>query len=165
MGDLVLIAAMARNGVIGRDNQMPWRLPEDMKYLRAQTTGYPVIMGRKTWDSVPERFRPLPGRHNIVVTRQPGWQAAGATVVHSLEAARAAAGAAPRVFVIGGSELYAQALPQADELLLTELDTDVEGDTYFPRWDRARFHEAWRETHPATADRPYSFSFVRYRRN
>ncbi len=165
MGDVVLIAAVARNGVIGRGNQMPWRLPEDMRYLRAQTMGCPVIMGRKTWDSVPERFRPLPGRHNIVVTRQPGWQAPGATAVNSLDAAIAAAGDAPRIFVIGGGELYGQALGRANELMLTELDTDFEGDALFPAWDRSRFHEAWRETHGPTAERPWGFSFVRYRRH
>jgi dihydrofolate reductase len=162
MTELLLIAAVARNGVIGRGGQMPWRLPEDLRYLREQTLGCPVIMGRKTWDSLPARFRPLPGRHNIVVTRQPGWQAEGATTAPGLDQALEAAGKAPRVFVIGGAELYAQALPRADTLLLTELDLDVEGDTRFPAWDRNAYVEATRERH--TSAEGLGFSFVRYRK-
>jgi dihydrofolate reductase len=164
MTRLILIAAVARNGVIGDAGRLLWRLPEDMRYLRAQTMGCPVIMGRKTWDSLPARFRPLPGRHNIVVTRQAGWQAEGATAAHRLADAVAAAGSAERVFVIGGAELYAAALPQADELLLTELDADFAGDVRFPAWDRAAFDEASREHHDAEAPRSFGFDFVRYTR-
>ena len=113
---LNLIYAQAANRVIGRNNQLPWHLPEDLAHFKRTTLGQPVIMGRKTWDSLPERFRPLPGRHNIVVTRQPQWQAPGATVAHQLGTALSAAGDVPRLFVIGGAELYAAALPLADEL-------------------------------------------------
>jgi dihydrofolate reductase len=161
---IALIAAVARNGVIGDGSKLLWRLPEDMRYFREQTTGHPVIMGRKTWDSVPERFRPLPGRTNIVVTRQRGWSAPGALVVHGLDEAIAAAGGVPRLFVIGGGELYAAALPMADELLLTELDADFDGAAHFPAWDRNQFTETARERHHAAAPNDFDFAFVRYRR-
>lgn len=161
---LVLIAAVARNGVIGHDNQLLWRLPEDARYFRAQTLGCPVIMGRRTWDSLPERFRPLPGRQNIVVTRQRGWSAPGATAAHGLDEAIAAAAPAPRLFVIGGADLYAAALDRADELLLTELDADFAGDTRFPDWDRTPFAELQRERHHAAPPNDFDFAFVRYRR-
>ena len=161
---IALIAAVARNGVFGDAGALPWHLPEDMAYFRRTTTGCPVVMGRKTWDSVPARFRPLPGRLNIVVTRQPSWQAAGAVAVPSLDAARAAAGAVPRVFVIGGAALFAAALPLADELLLTELHADFAGDTCFPAWDRAAFVELSREHRQAAPPNNFSFDFVTYRR-
>lgn len=162
--ELVLIAAVARDGSIGHGNQLLWHLPEDARWFRQQTTGCPVIMGRKTWDSLPERFRPLPGRANIVVTRQRGWSAAGAITAHGLDEALAAAGAALRVFVIGGADLYAAALPRADELLLTEIDADFDGDTRFPDWNRSEFTETQRETHRAAPPNDFGFAFVRYRR-
>ena len=121
-------------------------------------------MGRKTWDSLPERFRPLPGRHNIVVTRQRDWSAAGATVSHGLDQAVAAAGDAKRIFVIGGADQYAAALPLADELLLTELHADFDGDIHFPAWDRSQFIEASRERHQAEPPNSFAFDFVRYLR-
>jgi dihydrofolate reductase len=162
--EVALIAAVARNGAIGHDNQLLWRLPEDGRWLRAQTTGHAVIMGRKTWDSLPERFRPLPNRTNIIVTRQRGWSAAGAITTHSLEDAIAAAGTVPRVFVLGGAELYATALPIADELVLTEIDADFEGDIHFPAWDRSQFIETERQRHHAAPPNDFDFAFVRYRR-
>jgi dihydrofolate reductase len=162
MGEIVLIAAVARNGVIGRDNALLWHLPEDMRHFRSATAGHTVIMGRKTWDSVPERFRPLPGRRNIVVTRQPAWAAAGAERATSLQQALDLAGQAERVFVIGGGELYAAALPLADELLLTEIDQDYVGDVHFPDFDRRQFREISRQPGASLAP-PYAF--VRYRRS
>jgi len=161
---VALIAAVARNGAIGRDNQLLWHLPEDLRHFRATTTGHAVIMGRKTWDSLPERFRPLPGRHNIVVTRQPNWQAEGATTTHSLEAALAAAGAVDRVFVIGGAALYAATLAQADELYLTELDADFDGDVHFPTWQPAQFTEVTRARFRAAAPNDFDAAFVLYHR-
>ena len=164
---LALIAVMARNGVIGDANRMPWHLPEDARHFRATTAGCPVIMGRKTWDSLPERFRPLPGRRNLVVTRQPGWQAPGAEACHSLDQALALAGQelqARRIFVIGGAQLYALALPMAYELVLTEIDADVDGDTRFPAWDRCLFSEQRRDARPASAEQPLPLAFVTYRR-
>lgn len=151
---LSLIAAVARNGAIGKDNALLWRLPEDLKFFKRTTLGCPVIMGRKTWDSI---GRPLPGRRNIVITRNTSWQAEGAEVFHDLDSALAATADVPKVFVIGGGELYAQALPHADELVLTEVDADFEGDTFFPRWDRNAFIEHSRETHQAEAGWPYHF--------
>jgi dihydrofolate reductase len=162
--EIALIAAVARNGAIGHNNKLLWRLPEDTRWLREQTTGFPVIMGRRTWDSLPERFRPLPNRTNIVVTRQRDWSAAGAITTHSLAEAITAAGDAPRLFVIGGAELYAAALPIADELVLTELGADFEGDVHFPAWDRSLFVETERKVQHAAPPNDFDFAFVRYRR-
>jgi dihydrofolate reductase len=159
---LTLIAAVARNGVIGRDNQLPWRLPEDLMRFKAVTAGNGVVMGRKTWESLPESFRPLPGRRNIVVSRNPDYVAEGATVVDSVAAALGIAADTNEVFVIGGAELYAQALPLADCLQLTEIDADFEGDARFPDFDRRQ----WRET-GRTCDRAevgFAYAFVTYER-
>jgi dihydrofolate reductase len=158
---LSLIAAVARNGAIGKGNALLWREPEDQKHFRRATMGCPVVMGRKTWDSLPPRFRPLPGRRNIVVTRDAAWRADGAEAAASLDAALALVAGAPKVFVIGGGELYASALPRADELLLTEIDAELDGDVFFPPW-RAQFTEVSRETH-RSAD-GVRFDFVTYRR-
>jgi dihydrofolate reductase len=158
---LVLIAAVARNRVIGRGNALVWDEPKDKRHLRATTMGAPVIMGRKTWDSLPPRFRPLPGRRNVVVTRDAAWRAEGAEAAHSLDAALALVHDAPKAFVIGGGELYAQALPRADELVLTEIDADLDGDVFFPPW-RDAFEETARETQADA--RGVRFDFVRYRR-
>lgn len=159
---LSLIAAVARNGTIGHDNQLLWQLPEDLQHFRRATMGCPVIMGRRTWDSLPPRFRPLPGRLNIVLTRDPHWQAAGARRAASLDDALAQAGPVERVFVIGGGALYALALPVADELVLTELDRDYEGDTRFPDWPRQDFELLSRETVPGSLG--FDLHFSRYRR-
>ncbi len=165
MNELVLIAAVAKNGVIGKDNALPWHLPEDLKHFKALTTGHAVIMGRKTWESLPARFRPLPDRLNIVVTRNPGYSAPGATVVHSLAEAQkvGAGGTAPvSLFVIGGAELYAHALPQAMRLELTEIDVDAEGDARFPDFDRALWREMQR--HSGISADGLRYAFVRYER-
>ena len=161
---LSLIAAVARNGCIGNDNQLLWRLPEDQQHFRRITMGCPVIMGRKTWDSLPARFRPLPGQHNIVVTRHAHWQAQGADTVLSLEAALASVEASPKVFVIGGGELYREALPRADELVLTEIDRAFDGDVLFPAWDRSQFRELSREHHHAGPPNDFDYAFVTYQR-
>ena len=163
MTTLVLIAAVARNRVIGRDNDLVWHDPVDARHFRDTTRGHPVIMGRRTWDSLPARFRPLPGRHNLVVTRQPAWTAEGAEAVHSLDAALAAVAGTPTAFVMGGGQLYAQALPRADELVLTEIDADLDGDTLFPDWSRDAFDEISRQ-HQAPAPDRHGFDIVRYRR-
>lgn len=159
---IALVAAVARGGVIGRGGALPWHLPEDLRRFRELTTGHAVVMGRKTWDSLPERFRPLPGRRNVVVTRDPSWSAAGAERAGSLEEALRLLATEPRVFVIGGAEVFARALPLADELYLTELDLEVEGDTVFPSWDRGAFVETSRE--PGTSAGGVPFAFVAYRR-
>jgi dihydrofolate reductase len=142
--EIVLIAAVARHGVIGRGKDLVFHEPADQRHFRQTTLGLPVIMGRRTWDSLPERFRPLPGRLNIVVSRNPGFAPAGAELATSLPAALSRAGQAPRVFVIGGAQLYAQALPLAQTLLLTEVDAELQGDVHFPEWDRAQFVETRR---------------------
>ena len=152
---LALIAAVARNGAIGKTGGLAWHEPEDQKHFRRVTMGCPVIMGRKTWDSLPVRFRPLPGRRNVVITRDAAWRADGAEPVPSLDAALALLAEAAKAFVIGGAEVYALALPHATELVLTEIDAVLDGDTFFPHWDRTRFVETARE------DRP-GFSFVTY---
>lgn len=163
--DLVLIAAVARNGVIGRGGVLPWHLGADMAHFRDLTRGCPVIMGRRTWDSLSPRYRPLPGRANIVLSRRSGRLAEGAQVAPSLQAALRLAqlrlDASRRVFVIGGAQLYREAMPQADVLELTELHADVEGDTQFPFWDRAAFDEVRREPQPA--EEGLAFDFVTYR--
>jgi len=159
---LTLIAAVARNRVIGQQGQLAWSDPADLKHFRAVTQGHVVLMGRKTWDSLPARFRPLPGRRNVVVSRQPGLQLEGAEVYASFDEALSALANAGRVFVIGGGQLYALALPLADELLLTEVDADLEGDTHFPVIDRRVWQAAESQT-PADATGP-GFAFVTYRR-
>jgi dihydrofolate reductase len=154
---VALVAAVARGGVIGRDGTVPWRLPEDLAYFRAVTMGNPVVMGRRTWDSLPERYRPLPGRRNVVVTRNPSWQGEGAERAASLKEALHLVEGAARVSVVGGGELYAAALPVADELVLTEIDLDVEGDTVFPRYDPDEFEEVQREARVSEDGVPYAF--------
>jgi len=157
-----VVAAVARGGVIGRDGVLPWRLPEDMAHFRAVTMGHPVVMGRRTWESLPERFRPLPGRRNIVVTRNPSWHGEDAERATSVEDVLRQLSEEERVCVIGGGEVFAAALPLADELVLTEIELDVEGDTFFPDWDRGEFRETTREPHVSEDGTP--FAFVTYER-
>jgi dihydrofolate reductase len=155
-----LVAAVARGGVIGRDGGIPWRIPEDMQRFRSLTMGHPVVMGRRTWESLPDQFRPLPGRGNVVVTRNPDWSAQGADRAGSIEEALDLVESESQVFVIGGGEIYAAALPFADELVLTEIDAAVEGDTTFPSWHRGEFDEV--ERHEHVAEDGTRFAFVRY---
>jgi dihydrofolate reductase len=159
---VTLVAAVARGGVIGRDGTVPWHLPKDMAIFRQLTTGHAVVMGRRTWDSLPDRFRPLPGRRNIVVSRNPSWDAKGAERAGSLEDALLLAGADERIFVIGGEQIYRAALPHADELVLTELALDVEGDAFFPDWPREDFVEVDRDHHVGKDGT--ELAFVTYRR-
>ena len=153
--------AVARNGVIGVDNGLPWRLAADLRRFRSLTTGHTIVMGRKTWESLPGA---LPGRENVVVTRQLGYRADNAVVVASLEDALAAASLPAPVFCIGGGELYGAALPRADILYLTEIDRDVPGDTTFPAFDRARWREIYRESHSRDTEDGFGYAFVTYRR-
>jgi len=159
---VALVAAVARGGVIGRDSGIPWRLPEDMQRFRTLTMGHPVVMGRRTWESLPDQFRPLPGRGNVVVTRNSDWSAQGADRAGSIEDALRLLEGEGTVFVIGGGEIYAAALPSADELLLTEIDAEIEGDTYFPNWDPDDFEEVARERHVSSDG--VGYSFVTYER-
>jgi dihydrofolate reductase len=159
MTALALIAAVARNGVIGSGNALPWRLPADLRRFRALTTGHTVVMGRRTRESI---GRALPERQNIVVTRQPGYVAVGALVKASLDDALRAATLPAPVFCIGGGELYALALPRAATLHLTEIDREFEGDTRFPYFDRAGWREAARDEHRAPEG--FGYAFVTYER-
>ena len=154
---LGLIFARARNGVIGRDGVMPWHLPEDLAHFKAKTAGCPVIMGRKTWESLPPRFRPLPGRRNIVVTRQPDWQAAGAERVASLEEAIALCAGMPQAWVTGGAGLFREALPLADIAEVTWIDADFAGDTHAPELG-PEWREVARERHMAAGGLSYDFA-------
>lgn len=156
---LALIAAVAANGVIGAGNALPWHLPADLRRFKATTLGHPVIMGRRTYESI---GRALPGRANLVVTRQAGFDAPGCTVVGSLAAARAAARSADEAFVIGGGELYREALPAADRLYVTEIHASFAGDALFPPIDPREWREVAREVHEGEA--PFRFDFVRYER-
>lgn len=151
-----LIFARAANGVIGKDNAMPWHLPEDMARFRRLTQGCPVIMGRKTWDSLPAKFRPLPGRTNIVITRQPDWHEAGATRAASLEDAIALCGDAPEAWVMGGAQIYTQAEPLADRIEVTAIGQDFEGDAFAPVLG-PDWREAAREAHVSASGLPFSF--------
>lgn len=161
MTRLSLIVAYASNRVIGRDNTLPWRLPADLAHFKRATMGKPIIMGRKTWDSL---GRPLPGRLNIVISRNADYQAAGATVVAGLEQARAACAAAGAedAFVIGGEAIFALALPLADTIIATEIHQAVSGDTGFPE-----LPPGWRETRrePQPEENGYSYDFVTYERS
>ena len=158
MTTLALIAALDRRHAIGRGGELLWHEREDQAHFRRVTMGSPVIMGRKTWDSLPARFRPLPGRRNVVVTRNAAWQAEGAERAASLDAALALVADAPKAFVIGGGELYALALPRADELWLTEIDAAFDAaDAYFPAIDGARFVEASRDDRIAADGTRYAF--------
>ena len=145
---LNLIFARARNGVIGKHNALPWHLPEDLAHFKATTLGQPVIMGRKTWDSLPPKFRPLPGRMNIVVTRQTDWLSDGASVAHSIEGAVQLCPAGSQPWVIGGAELYRLAMPSATRVVVTEIEADFEGDAFAPTLD-ASWQETSRTSHVA----------------
>lgn len=151
-----LIVAMAENRVIGRDNHLPWRLPADLQHFKRITLGKPVVMGRKTWESI---GRPLPGRDNIVVTRAQGYDAAGARVAHSLDEALAAAGDAAEVMIIGGAGLYNQTLSLADRIYLTRVHAEVTGDIWFPDIDPEVWRVVEHETFPADERNQYGYSF------
>jgi len=164
---IALIWAMARNRVIGRHNALPWRLPVDMKHFRELTTGHPVLMGRKTFESL---GRPLPNRTNIIITSDRTYAAQGCLVAHSLdEAVKLAVPHVPpndpEIFVIGGEKLYTQMLPQADRLYMTRVETDAEGDAWFPEFDLETWREVQRDLHPADDKNPYSCTFLTLERN
>ena len=154
-----LIWAQARGGVIGKDDTMPWHLPEDLAHFKRTTLSHPVIMGRKTWESLPPRFRPLPGRRNLVVTRQGDWNEIGAQRASSLREALQFCASSETVWVMGGAQIYAQALPLAQRIEVTEIAQNVDGDAYAPVLG-PEWTEAAREDHTSASGVP--FSFVRY---
>lgn len=153
---LSLVVAMARNGVIGRDNTMPWRLPDDLKHFKTLTMGKPMLMGRKTFAAI---GKPLPGRTSIVLTRDPAWQAEGVVAVRSLDEAFAKAGDAPELCVVGGAEIYALTLPLADIIHLTRIHATIPGDTVFPSLNISEWRETARVEHPADERHAYAMTF------
>ena len=159
---LSAIVAISEDSVIGRGGDLPWRLPDDLKRFRATTMGHPIVMGRKTWESI---GRPLPGRTNVVVTRQPDYRAPGATVVHSLDEALARFRDADEVFVIGGEELFRLALPRVERLHVTRVHARVEGDVFFPPDAFVGFHLVAEERHAADERHEHPFSFLLYERS
>ena len=154
-----LVVAYSDNRVIGRDNALPWRLPADLAHFKRVTLGHPIVMGRKTWESL---GRPLPGRPNLVISRDPNYAAPGATVHTSLDAALDACGDTPRISVIGGEQIFLHALPLADEIVATEVHADIKGDTFFPPIDASLWQE--RERAPQPEENGLAFDFVVYER-
>jgi dihydrofolate reductase len=157
----VLVAA-TENGVIGRENGMPWHLPDDLRHFKALTLGKPVLMGRRTFDSI---GRPLPGRTNLVLTRAAGWSVPGVTVVPDLESALRVAAGAPELVVAGGAQVYALALPRATRIYLTRIHAVIDGDTRFPDIDPKAWRETAHELHPADARHAYAMSFITLERS
>jgi dihydrofolate reductase len=161
-----LIAALSENRVIGKNNDLPWRLPDDMKYFMETTKGHYVIMGRKNYQSLPEKFRPLPNRTNIVITRSQNFNAPGCEIAHNLTDALNTARRANQqeVFVIGGAEIYALSLSIAHRLYLTEIKAEIAGDTFFPRLNMTEWKELTRKKHPIDTKHLFEFDFVVYER-
>jgi dihydrofolate reductase len=158
---LTLIAALARNGVIGCNNRLPWRLPADLQFFKQTTMGKPLLMGRRTWESI---GRPLPGRTMIILSGHPGYLAAGCKVAHSLDDALTLPGTVPELMVIGGAALYEQTLPLADQLVLTRIEAEIAGDVWFPTWDQRDWRLVWEEAHAADADQAWPYRFQRWER-
>jgi dihydrofolate reductase len=164
---IALIAALTNNHVIGKNNDLPWHLPDDMKFFMQTTKGHHCIMGRKNYESIPPKFRPLPHRTNIVVTRQHNFEAPGCVVVNTIEEGIhiARENNEALLFIIGGAEIYKQSLAHADLLYLTEIDTVIEGDTFFPAFEKSDWKEISRTHHAADEKHLYPFDFVVYERN
>jgi dihydrofolate reductase len=156
-----IVVAMAADGVIGRDNQLPWHLPADLKHFKQTTMGKPILMGRKTWESI---GRPLPGRTSIVITRDRTYTAEGCVVVNSIDAAMAAAAGQDEVMVIGGADLYRQLLPRADTIYLTRVHEAFDGDTRFPEISNSEWHEVARSDYEADEKNHHDYSFIRLER-
>jgi dihydrofolate reductase len=154
---LSIVVAMTLNRVIGANNAMPWHLPADLAFFKATTMGHPIVMGRKTYESI---GRPLPGRRNIVVTRDPAFKAPGCDVVHSVEGALLQAGEDPEIFVIGGEALFCSFLPATQRIYLTQIHAEIPGDTYFPEVERAQWQEVSRLEKPRDAHNPYDLTFM-----
>jgi dihydrofolate reductase len=160
------IAALSRNNVIGKNNDLPWRLPDDMKFFMETTKGHHVIMGRKNYDSLHEKFKPLPNRTNIVITRQKSFSAPGCIVLHDVEAGLKIAekNAEPECFIIGGAEIYKLAMPFTTRLYLTEIHAEIDGDTFFPAIDKDAWIEVSRKHHGVDTRHRYAFDIVVYDR-
>nr|AIA10614.1 dihydrofolate reductase [uncultured bacterium]AIA10813.1 dihydrofolate reductase [uncultured bacterium] len=159
-----MIAAVSKNRVIGKNNDLPWKLPDDMKFFMEKTKGHHAIMGRKNYESIPHKFKPLPNRTNIVVTRQNNFNAPGCIVVDSLEKGLAIAkdNQEAEAFIIGGAEIYKLGMSYANQLYLTEINAEIKGDTFFPEYDRAQWRETSRLHHDKDDRHAYEFDFVIY---
>lgn len=157
---IAYVVAIDDNGLIGRDNDLPWRLPDDLRWFRDRTMGKPCIMGRRTYDSLPDRFRPLPGRLNIVITRNAAYEAPGAVVVHTFDEALRAAGDAEEIIIVGGAVLFRAFMPLVDRLYLTRVHGSAEGDVYFPDYDPGQWRELFRQEHPADDRHDYAFTWL-----
>lgn len=155
---ITMIAAMDKNRVIGSDNQMPWHLPDDLKFFKAKTSGKPVIMGRRTFESIGSR--PLPNRRNLVITRDVSYRVEGAEIFDSIERAIGSCSASEEIIIMGGGQLYQQMMPLADKLYITLVDAEVEGDTLFPQWNLDEWIETGRNTHSKDAKHAFAFDFV-----
>ena len=158
---LAIIVATDLNGLIGKDNDLPWRLSADLRYFRQITMGKPIIMGRRTHESI---GRPLPGRENIIITSDQGYQAEGCTVMHSLQSALQHCEQYQEVMIMGGASLYQQCLPLADKIYLTQVDAELSGDTWFPEWDKTQWQCISQQDHPADENNDYPYSFMVYER-
>jgi dihydrofolate reductase len=161
------IAALTKNRVIGRNNDLPWKLPDDMRFFMETTKGHHVVMGRKNYDSLKGKFKPLPDRTNIVITRQNDLNAPNCLILHSITEALLAANknGERECFIIGGAEIYRLAMPFTNRLYLTEIDAEISGDTYFPAFDKSEWKELSRKHHPADERHAYAFDFVVYEKN
>jgi len=167
MKNISLIVAVTENMVIGKDNKLAWHLPDDMNYFSNMTKGHSIIMGRKNWESIPEKYRPLPDRKNIIVTRNNNFKYKGATIVNSIEKAieEARSSEDEEIFIIGGGEIYKLGFKYVDKLYITEINAEVKGNTYFPEWDKKYWKEISRISHPSDKKHPYSFDYVIYKKN
>ena len=164
---ITMIAAAAKNLTIGKSGDLPWRLPDDMKFFMDTTTGHPVIMGRKSYEALPPKFRPLPNRTNIIVTRNQDYQANEAVVLTDIQSAIKYAETieVEEIFITGGGEIYKLGLDHATHIYLTEINAEVEGDAHFPEFDRSEWQEVWRKHHPKDERHGFDFDFVLYARN
>jgi len=164
--EIAMIAAVAQNGAIGKNNDLVWSLPDDMKYFMNTTKDHFIVMGRKNYESLPPKFRPLPNRTNVVITRQPTFKLDNAFVVHSLEEALAFCKKEKqkKIFIIGGGQIYEQTLPHTDTLYITEIHQSFDGDTFFPNYNKDEWQEVSREHHPIDERHSHSFDFVVYKR-
>lgn len=163
---IVAIVAVAENGAIGKNNRLLWRLPNDMKFFRDHTVGHCIVTGRRNYESIPEKFRPLPERTNIVITRQKNYHAPGAIVVPTIESAleEAQRRGEDKLCIIGGGEIYRQTMEITDEVLLTRVHHSFEADTFYPELDPKVWIETWREEHKADEKHAYDYTFIRYER-
>tara|TARA_B100000900_G_scaffold175810_2_gene149152 strand:- start:1100 stop:1606 length:507 start_codon:yes stop_codon:yes gene_type:complete len=167
MKNISLIVAVSQNGVIGKDNQLAWHLPDDMKYFSNMTKGHSIIMGRKNWESIPTKYRPLPERKNIVITRNKNFKSKEAFVVNSIEQAIdiSRTDEDEEVFIIGGGEIYKLGLEYVDKIYITEIYAEIEGNTFFPKWEKDDWIEISRISHPKDEKHKYSFDYIIYKKN